>query len=234
MVACGFIEIRMSVLQSWLFTRTNARISYELQPERSSSIAFPRHAPFDERRGYSKLPHFQSRLESQGYHITQQVHQSPTTVELIRRGIAPPYVEPPETGLNIHGADEIPLFHYAQSDFLFQKFDDIPPLLIQTLLYLENRDLGRPKSRRQNPAIEWERLLKATVLYTGSKLYFPISVQGGSTLAVQLEKFRHSPSGRTDTPLEKLRQVIGASLKAYRNGAETRAWRQRIIIDYLN
>ena len=234
MVACGFIEIRMSVLQSWLFTRTNARISYELQPERSSSIAFPRHAPFDERRGYSKLPRFQSRLESQGYHITQQVHQSPTTVELIRRGIAPPYVEPPETGLNIHGADEIPLFHYAQSDFVFQKFDDIPPLLIQTLLYLENRDLGRPKSRRQNPAIEWERLLKATLLYTGAKLYFPISVQGGSTLAVQLEKFRHSPSGRTDTPLEKLRQVIGASLKAYRSGAETRAWRQRIIIDYLN
>jgi membrane peptidoglycan carboxypeptidase len=224
----------MSFLQSWLFTRTNARISYELQPGRSSSIAFPRQAPFDDRRGYSMLPRFQSRLEAQGYHIAQQVHQSSTTVELIRRGIAPPYVEPPETGLNIHGADEIPLFHYAQSDFLFQKIDDIPPLLVQTLLYLENRDLGRAKSRRQNPAIEWERLLKATLLYAGAKFYFPVSVQGGSTLAVQLEKFRHSPSGRTETPLEKLRQVIGASLKAYRDGTETGGWRQRIIMDYLN
>jgi membrane peptidoglycan carboxypeptidase len=49
-----------------------------------------------------------------------------------------------------------------------------------------------------------------------------------------LEKFRHSPNGRTETPGEKLRQVIGASLKAYRAGKNTRAWRERIIIDYLN
>jgi hypothetical protein len=51
---------------------------------------------------------------------------------------------------------------------------------------------------------------------------------------VQLEKFRHSPNGRTDTPVEKFRQVVGASLKAYRAGKNTRAWRERIIVNYLN
>ena len=76
--------------------------------------------------------------------------------------------------------------------------------------------------------------MKASFLYVGSKLHLPIPIQGGSTLAVQLEKFRHSPNGRTDTPAEKLRQVIGASLKAYRAGKNTRAWRERIIVDYLN
>ena len=37
-------------------------------------------------------------------------------------------------------------------------------------------------------------------MYVGAKLHLPVPVQGGSTLAVQLEKFRHSPNGRTDTP----------------------------------
>ena len=37
-----------------------------------------------------------------------------------------------------------------------------------------------------------------------SKLGFDVPVQGGSTLATQIEKYRHSPSGRTDDGLEKL------------------------------
>jgi membrane peptidoglycan carboxypeptidase len=233
-VALGFLEIRTSLLQSWLFTRINERISFEIAAGRSSSVAFPRSAPFDDRRGYSKLPQFQPRLEAQGFKITQQVEQSEMLRDLIRRGIPPPYAELPGTGIDIRGPDDASLFRYAQSDFLFEKIDDVPPLLAKSLLFLENRDLGHPSAAWQNPAIEWDRLLKAGLLYIGSKLYLPVPVQGGSTLAVQLEKFRHSPNGRTDTPAEKFRQVIGASLKAYREGKNTRAWRERIIIDYLN
>jgi membrane peptidoglycan carboxypeptidase len=234
LVVCGFIEIHTSLIQSWLFTRTNKQLSYQISPGRSWSIAFPRSAPFDDRRGYSKLPALRPRIEAQGYRITQQVHQSEAMINLINRGISPPYAEPPATGLDIRGTDGMPLFRYAQSEFQFQKMDEIPPLVVKTLLFLENRDLDRPSSSWQNPAIEWERLIKAAVLYVAAKLYLPVSIQGGSTLAVQLEKFRHSPSGRTDSPLEKLRQVVGASLKAYRTGVNTRAWRERIIVDYLN
>ncbi|HWH79594.1 MAG TPA: transglycosylase domain-containing protein, partial [Candidatus Binatus sp.] len=139
-----------------------------------------------------------------------------------------------DTGLEITGIDGALLFRYAQADFLFQKLDDIPPLLVKTLLFLENRDLDRPATSWQNPVIEWDRILKAALFYIGSKLSLPVPVQGGSTLAVQLEKFRHSPNGRTDGPTEKLRQMVGASLKAYREGANTRAWRERIVVDYLN
>ena len=232
--ALGIIEIRTSFLQSWIFTRTNKRISFKLAEGRDSTIVFPRSAPFDDRRGYSKLSAFQSRLENQGYQVVQQARQSETMTNLLRRGISPPYVEPPESGMSILGANGVPLFRYAQSDFLFKGSDDIPPLLVKTLLFLENRDLDRPAAPWQNPVIEWDRLLKASFLYLGSKLHLGVPVQGGSTLAVQLEKFRHSPNGRTDTPAEKLRQLIGASLKAYRAGKNTRAWRERIIVDYLN
>ncbi len=229
-----FVEIQTSLLQSWFFTRTNEQISYKVEKGRSDSIAFPRSAPFDDRRGYSKLPAFQSRLEAQGYQVVQQARQSEKMVQVIRRGISPPYAEPPETGLEIRGANGVSLFRHAQSEFLFATMDAIPPLLVKTLLFLENRDLDRPASPWQNPAIEWDRLFKATLFYIASKLYIEVPVQGGSTLAVQLEKFRHSPNGRTESPVEKYRQLIGASLKAYREGWNTRAWRERIIVDYFN
>lgn len=229
-----FIEVQTSLLQSWFFTRTNEQLSYQLVKGRSDAIAFPRSAPFDDRRGYSKLRAFQSRLEAQGYQVAQQAQQSEKMVLLIKRGISPPYAEPPETGLGIHGATGVSLFRHAQSEFLFAEMDDIPPVLVKTLLFLENRDLNHPASPWQNPAIEWDRLFKATFFYIASKLHIEVPVQGGSTLAVQLEKFRHSPNGRTESPAEKYRQLVGASLKAYREGWNTRAWRERIIVDYFN
>jgi membrane peptidoglycan carboxypeptidase len=232
--ACVYVEIQTSILQSWFFTSTNERLFYTLKDGPSREIVFPRAAPFDERRGYSKLPAFQAKLESQGYRVNQQVRQSETMLRLLDHGISPPYLERPDTGLEIMGADGALLFRYAQADFLFRKIDDIPPLLVKTLLFIENRDLDRPVTSWQNPVIEWDRTLKAALFYIGSKLQFPVPVQGGSTLAVQLEKFRHSPHGRTDDPLEKLRQIVGASLKAYQEGPNTRAWRERIIVDYLN
>ena len=234
LVGCVFAEIQTSLLQSWFFTRTNKRLSYQLATGRSGEIAFPRSAPFDDRRGYSKLPAFQARLEAQGYQVTRQVRQSGKMIDLIKQGISPPYVEPPETGLDIRGTDGMPLFRHAQSEFLFAKMDDIPPLLVTTLLFLEDRGLNHPASPWQNPAIEWDRLFKAGWLYIASKLHLEGGVQGGSTLAVQLEKFRHSPNGRTESPAEKYRQLVGASLKAYREGWNTRAWRERIIVDYFN
>ncbi len=231
---CLFIEIQTSVIQSWIFTSTNQRIFYSLQAGRSAEISFPHSAPFDDRRGYSKLPNYQSRLESEGYRVTWQTRQSETMLTLLEHGISPPYVERPDAGLEIRGVDGAPLFRYAQGDFLFHKIDDVPPLLVKSLLFLENRDLDRPATSWQNPVIEWDRTLKAAFYYVGAKLGLPVPVQGGSTLAVQLEKFRHSPNGRTESPLEKLHQLIGASLKAYQEGPNTRAWRERIIINYLN
>ncbi len=44
------------------------------------------------------------------------------------------------------------------------------------------------------------------------------SVIGGSTLATQLEKLRHSPEGRTHSPAEKLRQIASATLRSYQDG----------------
>jgi membrane peptidoglycan carboxypeptidase len=60
------------------------------------------------------------------------------------------------------------------------------------------------------------------------------NVPGGSTLATQIEKYRHSPDGLTMTASDKLRQMASASLRAYLDGEDTRDNRRRIVLDYLN
>src|SRR6202012_3549514 len=59
-------------------------------------------------------------------------------------------------------------------------------------------------------------------------------VVGGSTLATQLEKLRHSPRGRTSSPVDKLRQMTSATLAAYEDGRATLHAQQDIIRDYIN
>jgi membrane peptidoglycan carboxypeptidase len=59
-------------------------------------------------------------------------------------------------------------------------------------------------------------------------------VPGGSTLATQIEKYRHSPDGQTVDATEKLRQMASASLRAYMNGSNTIEARRRLVVDYLN
>ena len=85
-----------------------------------------------------------------------------------------------------------------------------------------------------NPAVEWDRFGKALVDQGISVLLPSHDTQGGSTLATQIEKYRHSPDGRTASGKEKLQQMASASLRAYLDGPNTRAARERIVLDYLN
>ena len=227
-------EMRTSALQAQLLSHTAPRFSYTVQAGPSPLTAYPQAGPFDQRFGYTALPRFQHRLEARGYGVAYQARLSPALVKLIEWGIAPPYREPVVTGLTLYGADGAPLYTAAPPGPLFARSTPIPPLLSNTLLFLENRELQDALDVRSNPAIEWDRLAKAGLLYSASKIGFPVTVQGGSTLAIQLEKFRHSPRGRTEAVTDKLRQLVSASLKAYQDGPNTQEWRQTILVDYLN
>ncbi len=227
-------EIITSAWQAQWFSRYAARVQYGLGEGASREIGFPGNGPFDLIRGYSRLPAFQIALASSGYGIVQQARQSPALQSLLRHGIAPPYRESASAGLILRGPDGTLLFDAAHTSDHFERFDDIPPLVVEALLYIENRELLAPFDPRSNPAIEWDRMARATFLYGAGKLGLSAGIQGGSTLAVQLEKYRHSPRGRTHGAGEKLRQILAASLKAYQDGEDTLAARREIIVDYLN
>jgi membrane peptidoglycan carboxypeptidase len=122
----------------------------------------------------------------------------------------------------------------VRRDLVFADLTEVPAVVVSTLLFMEDRTALHPGDARSNPAVDWPRLAKAALLYAGAGFGLPFPVQGGSTLATQLEKFRHSPAGRTGSMADKLRQMATASLRAYRNGPDTTAWRRRIVVDYLN
>jgi membrane peptidoglycan carboxypeptidase len=209
-------------------------MSFSVQKGPSSQIIFPKGGPFDERRGYTRIPAIQGRLEAQGYRVVEQARFSPQLLRVASWGIAPPYREPSGAGLVIRGMGDLPLFDFARSDRIFQDFREIPPLLVHSLLLIENRELEAPPDPRSNPVVEWDRMAKAVLVYGASKLGLPLRAQGGSTLATQLEKYRHSAQGRTNSIFDKLQQVTGATLRVYREGPDTTLQRREIILDYLN
>lgn len=228
------IEVQTSSLQSWVFSRWNATLDYTVGPGSSPGIVFPRAGPFDKRSGYTRLAEFADRLQEQGFRVSQQARQLPELQSLIRSGVAPPFRELADTGLLLRDASGAPLFDGVASDGLFYGFEDVPPLIVETLLFIEDRSLLDPTGPRQNPAVDWPRTARAALLFSGHTLGLDVPLEGGSTLATQFEKYRHSPSGRTSTAAEKLRQVLGATLAAYRSGPDTRQARRQIIVDYLN
>lgn len=231
----GVHELNTSSLQARVLAFYSGKLVYEVKPGPSQRIIFPKDGPFDVRRGYTRLPEFENRLLTEGFSVEEQATFSRDLARLAAWGITPPYREPDEVGLVIKSADGALLYNAVAADRLFENYESIPPLLVGSILYMENRELGEESQDVQgNPVVDWPRLGKAAATYVGRKAGLPVRLQGGSTLATQMEKFRHSPGGRTGSGVEKAKQMLAASLRVYREGRDTRFARQEIVVNYLN
>src|ERR1041385_5304642 len=69
-------EARTSQLQARVLSWIAARLSYSMGSGPSATIAFPSGGPFNEERGYAKLPGFSRRLKNSGFRITSQARLS--------------------------------------------------------------------------------------------------------------------------------------------------------------
>jgi membrane peptidoglycan carboxypeptidase len=215
-----------------VFSLIARRLTFQVEPGPSPAIRFPEAGPYNERLGYSRLPVFLERLAPE-YEVSAQARSSELQLVLVDRGLFPIYREKTQAGLRILDRTGADLFSAPQPRKVYETFDAIPPLVVRTLLYIENRELIDAHPTR-NPAVEWDRLARA-LLAKGMQPFRPDRrVPGGSTLATQLEKLRHSPEGRTTSAGEKIRQMLSASLRAYQEGENTLDARRRIVVDYLN
>jgi len=116
----------------------------------------------------------------------------------------------------------------------YRHFDSVPRLLVDALLFIEDRDLLTTRYPLRNPAVDWSRFGRAIsdqLLHVIDKSH---PTPGASTLVTQIEKYRHSPDGRTASAQEKLRQMASASVRVYLDGEDTLPTRQQIVVDYLN
>ncbi|MGK5077717.1 transglycosylase domain-containing protein [Janthinobacterium sp. HLX7-2] len=228
-------EVRTSALQAEFFTRLDRQLTFKVEagPAPASAIRYPQHGPYDERLGYASLPDFITKLNARDYAVTAQARMSPKMVQLVDRGIFATYHEKSRAGLTILDCRAAPLFAASYPERMFDGFAAAPPALVQSLLFIENRELLDPATPERNPAVEWDRLSKA-ILDKALNLFGGHRGGGGSTLATQIEKYRHSEDGRTSSMQDKLLQMLSASLRAYQDGENTMEARRKTVVNYLN
>ena len=233
-VAAVVLEARTFRGQAWLLSSLASKLDTRLGAGPAPAIELQQPGPYDERLGYARLPRELERLHQDGWRVVAQARLAPLHERLVRLGMSPIYREKTQTGLEIIDARGDRLYEVRYPARVYQDFASVPPLVTQTLTFIENRELLDPVHVFRNPAVEWDRLATA-VLGRGVALVRPgWKGHGGSTLATQLEKSRHSPGGRTPSGAEKLRQMATASLRAYRSGPITEGARRSTLVEYLN
>ncbi|CAG4904970.1 transglycosylase domain-containing protein [Paraburkholderia gardini] len=228
------IEIETSRLQARYLSELTRDVGFTPGEGVSPSIRFPTHGPYDERLGYALLPSFQQRLTERDFAVASQARDSAQMLSLADDGLFLPYHEKDQAGLQLFDGTGALLFDRRYPGRVYDSFEAIPPLVVNALLFIEDRYLLDADQPDRNPAIDWGRFSRALVDQGIRVFNRQQSTPGGSTLATQIEKFRHSPGGRTTTPPEKLRQIASASVRAYLDGPQTMPARRQIVKVYLN
>ncbi len=211
-----------------------SKANYTVGDGPSPAIRFPQSAPYDDRLGYSQLPVFLGKLKLRDFEIVKQARISKGMADIVDQGYFAPYPEKTQAGLRILDCHNDSLFQERYPKRVFERFDDIAPILVQSLLFIENRELLDASHPKRNPAVEWDRLANAVLIKAKSAVTGDARTPGGSTLATQIEKYRHSSEGRTSSIREKLQQMVSASLRAYQQGEDTSAVRRQIVLSYMN
>ena len=227
-------EMRTSFAQARFFAARAHALKYWVGANSSPALKFPVGGPYDARLGYSRLPQFIARLQHEHFAITEQTRQSPDLREQLSAQGYAIYDEKQHAGLQLFDRRNAPIYSASYPESSYEHFDSIPPLVVKTLLFIEDKDLLEKQYPEYNPAIEWKRFAQASAGWIGGIVNPRLRHGGASTLATQIEKFRHSPGGRTEGVLQKLRQMEGATLRAYLNGENTYAARQHIVTTYLD
>lgn len=228
------IEARTSYMQSRFFTWFDSGIRYWAAPGASPSIRFPQSGPRDIRLGYVELPAITPSLEAHQFQIVRQAQWSPRLDWFVDNGGYALYTPKLRTGLQIYDRNGETLFAAAYPQRVYANFNEVPPLVASSLLFIEDRNLLDTQYPLHDPAVAWDRFILASGGRIAGLINHSWQRGGASTLATQIVKFSESPGGRTGGVAEKLRQMATAAAAAYQNGPDTTAARRGILVTYLN
>jgi len=227
-------ELLSSALEAKYLVKTAQKMTWQMQPGPSKRIRYPGNGPYDVRLGYHTLPAYLERLDQAGWKIDEQAKISIQMERADDLGLFMPYPEKDQAGLCLLDSDGKLLYQGKHPTRVYERFETIPAVLVQSLLYIENRELLTEQFPTRNPAVEWDRLAQALLEKGISLIDTNRNVPGGSTLPTQIEKYRHSPEGLTNSMTDKLRQMGSASLRAYLDGPNTLPMRRKTVMAYLN
>jgi hypothetical protein len=134
-------EMRTSWFQSHILTAAARRLTYAVQPGPSPQIHYPNSGPYDYRLGYTMLPLFQERLRNEGFEVTGQAQISTPSRILGYLTLFPIYPEKSHAGLQLLDYRGRTIFARRYPERVYTEFDSIPPLIVNSLLFIENREL---------------------------------------------------------------------------------------------
>jgi membrane peptidoglycan carboxypeptidase len=235
--ACALLiqwEMKTSTLQSHYLAPYAAQMTYALAPRMNPELRIPKTGPYNQRLGYTLLPQFVQGLQNRGFDVAWQMRASPSFNSFMDKGGFPIYPAKNDGGLTIYDRAGT-VMHQAQFPTrVFENFESVPPLLVQSLQFIEDRNVLDAPEAKHNPAVDWGRFMRAAFGQVVGHVIPQLASGGGSTLATQIEKFRNSPGGQTNGVIDKFRQMASASLRAYLHGEDTRTARQEIVLNYLN
>ncbi|MBO0057977.1 hypothetical protein JJD30_14945, partial [Listeria monocytogenes] len=80
-------------------------------------------------------------LYDRDYAITRQAHFSPALMRYAEHRLFPPYAEKAQAGLDIADCRGVPIYDFRYPQRRYANFASLPPLVVQSLLFIENRDL---------------------------------------------------------------------------------------------
>lgn len=230
-------EMKSSRLQAFAFHRIARSASFELRAAHVDPAGERLRAedgPYDHRLGYARIDSFADSLAWAGFPETARAALSARLAWVTGLGLFPPYREKSSGGLTILDSRGNPIFEARYPVRRFSSYGEIPPVIVKTILFIENRDLLDDKFPYRNPAVEWDRFGLAILGVVVNAVGIDMKRIGGSTLATQIEKFRHSREGRTSSAREKVVQMFSATLRAYRDSERTEGVRRQLVLDYVN
>ncbi|MFC3188544.1 transglycosylase domain-containing protein [Shewanella intestini] len=226
-------EVNHSFYQAKLLHYGASQLQTSLKPQATSMVRYPQYGPFDKRMGYVDLPLMLDKLQAQGYRITAQAQFSPQLMQYSKLGLFTPFREKAQAGLTIDDCSAKSQFNFAYPHDVYRDPNDIPSVIAASLLFIENRQLMKPQPYH-NPVIDWPRFAKASVNQIATAFGMSATKGGGSTLATQIEKFRHSPHGQTRSIADKFTQLSSAMFRVYHHSETTYVARHLLVEDYLN
>src|SRR6185437_7636596 len=121
------LEARTSYLQSLLFTRAAADISFDLGTGPSSRIRFPKGGPYDDRLGYRELPSYLEALKGRHFVIEHQAEISPAMEHFVAQHGYALYHEKEAAGLSLRDRSGAPLYEAKYPERIYENFNSIPP-----------------------------------------------------------------------------------------------------------